>query len=165
LADGLTRGVISRGQKLNTDFTLKVVRDDAIHEVKFADLLTRPTLVSVHMRNNTPSCDRQVDGLVAVAAEIDRAGYTVVALSRDTCGSHRRQAAAKGIRFTLASDPEDKFARAADAIVEKSMYGRTFHGPARSAWMIDRDGTVLGVLEKIDPAEHEAQFRALIKSL
>jgi peroxiredoxin Q/BCP len=165
LADRLTRRVISRGQKLNTDFTLKVVRDDAIHEVKFADLLTRPTLVSVHMRNNTPSCDRQVEGLVAVAADFERAGYNVVALSRDTCGSHRRFATAKGIRFTLASDPDDRFARAADAIVEKSMYGRAFRGPARSAWLFDRDGTVLAVLEKIDPAGHEAQFRALIKSL
>jgi peroxiredoxin Q/BCP len=157
--------VLAQGQKLNTRFTLKVLRGGLAAEVMFADLLTRPTLVSVHMRNNTPGCDRQVEALALVAAEFDRAGFNVIGLSRDTCGSHRRKAAAKGIDFVLASDPDDRFAHAADAIVEKSMYGRTFRGPARSAWLIDRDGTVLAVLDKIMPSDHATQFRTLIKSV
>ncbi len=157
--------MLAPGQKLNTDFTLKVVDATGRREVKFGDLLTRRALVSVHMRNNTPTCDAQTDAVVAAAAELDRAGYNVIALSRDTCGSHQRFAAAKGIRFTLASDPEDRFGRAADAIVEKSMYGRTFHGPKRSVWVLERDGTVLAVLDLIEPKKLTEQLRALIKSL
>jgi peroxiredoxin len=45
------------------------------------------------------------------------------------------------------------------------MYGRTFTGPARAAFVLDRDGTVLAVLEKIDPARHAAQLKELIKAL
>jgi peroxiredoxin Q/BCP len=157
--------MIAPGQKLNTRFTLKVFQDGAAHTMQFADLLTRRTIVSVHMRNNTPTCDRQVDALVAHAAELGREGWNVIALSRDTCGSHGRYAASKAIPFVLASDPDDKFAHAANAVVEKSMYGRTFRGPQRAAFLLERDGTVLGVIEKIDPAQLGEQLRALLKTL
>ena len=134
-------------------------------EVRFAELLTRPTVVSVYMKNRTPSCDRQNESLAAVAEELDRAGYNLVALSRDTCGSHQRYAAARRITYTLVSDPEDQFARAADILVQKSMYGRKFTGPARSAFVLDRDRTVLAVIERVDAAKHGDQLRAAVRSV
>ena len=157
--------MIKPGKKLNTRFQLKVFRDGTESVVTFAELLTRPTIVSVYMRNNTPGCDRQNDSLAAHAAEFDRAGYNLVALSRDTCGSHAKYAAKKKISYPLASDPGDLFAKAADAVVEKSMYGRTYTGPARAAFVLARDGTVLAVAEKVDTADHAAQLRTLLAGL
>ena len=157
--------MIKPGKKLNTRFQLKVFRDGTESVVTFAELLTRPTIVSVYMRNNTPGCDRQNDSLAAHAAEFDRAGYNLVALSRDTCGSHAKYAAKKKISYTLASDPGDLFAKAADAVVEKSMYGRTYTGPARAAFVLARDGTVLAVAEKVDTADHATQLRTLLAGL
>jgi peroxiredoxin Q/BCP len=155
----------SAGQKLALDFRLKVVQSGAAKELAFRDLLTRPTIVSVYMKNRTPTCDRQNDSLIEHAAEFNRAGFNLVALSRDTCGSHQRYAAAKAVPYLLASDPEDRFARAVDSLVTKSMYGRSFVGPARAAYVIAPDGTLLGVVEKVDAANHAAQLRELIKSL
>jgi peroxiredoxin Q/BCP len=45
------------------------------------------------------------------------------------------------------------------------MYGRTFTGPARAAFVLDRDGTVLAVAEKVDTADHAAQLKELLKTL
>ena len=157
--------MISPGKKLKTDFKLKVAQGGAVKEAAFADLLTRRTIVSVYMKNNTGSCDKQNDSLAAHAAEFEAAGYNLMAISRDTCGSHLKYAAKKSIAYTLASDPDDQFARAADAIVEKAMYGRKFLGPARAAFVLDRDGTVLAVAEKVDTADHAAQLKALIAGL
>lgn len=157
--------MVAPGQKIDTGFRLKVVQGKEVKEVEFRELLTRPTIVSVYMKNKTPTCDRQNDSLVGCAAELDKAGFNLIALSRDTCGSHGRYAAAKGISYTLASDPEDRFAEATDSVVEKSMYGRTFTGPARTAYLIDCDGTVRGRIEKIDAAKHADQLRELVKSL
>ena len=157
--------MIKPGQKIDTQFQLKVFRDGEASDVTFAELLTRPAIVSVYMRNNTPGCDRQNDSLAAHAAEFDRAGYELIALSRDTCGSHAKYAAKKKITYTLASDPDDRFALAADAVVEKSMYGRKFTGPARAAFVLERDGTVLAVVEKVDTADHAAQLRAVLAGL
>ncbi|MCX6955698.1 MAG: redoxin domain-containing protein [Verrucomicrobia bacterium] len=157
--------MISVGKKLQGNFKLKIAYEGVQREVTFSDLLTRRTIVSVYMKNNTGSCDKQNDSLAAHAAEFAAAGYNLVALSRDTCGSHLRYAAKKHIAYTLASDPDDLFAKATDSIVEKSMYGRTFFGPARAAYVLDRDGTVLAVAEKVDTSDHAAQLRALIAGL
>jgi peroxiredoxin Q/BCP len=157
--------MISKGKKLRAKFKLTIVQDGAVREVAFADLLTRRTIVSVYMKNNTGSCDKQNDSLAAHAAEFDRAGYNLVALSRDTSGSHLKYAVKKKISYVLASDPGDLFAQAADSIVEKSMYGKTYQGPARAAFVLDQDGTVLAVAEKVDTADHAAQLRALIAGL
>ena len=157
--------MIAVGQKIDTAFTLKVVEAGAAREVVFRDLLTQPVIVSVYMKNNTPSCDRQNDSLVAHADGFAKLGYRLIALSRDTCGSHARYAAKKGIAYTLASDPDDAFARATDSIVEKSMYGRVFHGPARAAYVIGTDGTVLAVVDKVYAKDHAAQLKAAVAGL
>lgn len=147
------------------DFPVKMVRDGVEREVLLRNLLTRRTIVSIHMRNNTGSCDRQNDSLVAHAAELERAGFNVIALSRDPAASHLKYAAKKRIGYTLVSDPTDQFARAADALVKKSMYGRTFVGPARAALVLATDGTVLALAPKVDPANHAAQLRELVRDL
>ena len=157
--------MIGVGQRIATDFTLQIVRDGAKSETSFGELLRRPTIVSVYMKNNTGSCDRQNDSLVAHASEFARRGYDLIALSRDTCGSHLKYAAKKNIGYTLASDPDDMFARATGSVVEKQMYGRTFHGPSRSAYVIAPDGVVLGLVPKVDSANHAAQLHALLDDI
>ena len=109
------------GQKIDLHFPVKAVREGVAKEVTFADLLMRRTVVSVYMKNNTGTCDRQNESLVAHAAEIARGGCDLIAVSRDTAGSQLRYAAKKQIGYALVSDPKDLFARAVDSLVEKSM--------------------------------------------
>lgn len=156
--------MIAPGKKLKLNFKVKVLQGDEEKEVTFKALLTRRTIVSVYMRNNTPGCDRQNDSLVAQAEKFYGLGFNLVALSRDTCGSHRKYAAKKNITYTLVSDPDDNFAKATDSIVEKSMYGRKYSGPARAAYVIDTDGTVLAVIEKVDTKDHAAQLMAVLST-
>lgn len=157
--------MISKGEKIDTDFTLNVVENGEEKEVQFSDLLTRPTIVSVYMRNNTSGCDKQNRSLAEHADEFDKKGFNLVALSKDTCGSHKNYAEKLDINYTLASDPDFKFAKATDSIVEKKMYGKTFDAPSRSAFIIDTDGTVLGVIEKINTKAHAEELFELIESL
>lgn len=157
--------MISPGQTLDLSLQRAVVRDGQASTVTLSSLLRRRTVVSVYMRNNTGSCDRQIDSLVAAAAELDRLGCDVIAISRDTSASHQKYAAKKKVPFALVSDPDDGFARAADAIVEKSMYGKTYLGPARSAFILDQKGKVLAVIEKVDTKDHAKQLKESLKAL
>jgi peroxiredoxin Q/BCP len=157
--------MISAGQKIPLTLRLKVLQRNDEKEVKLSELLAKPTIFSVYMRNNTGGCDKQNDSLVQHAAGFAKAGYNLVALSRDTLASHRKYAVKKGITYVLASDPEDVFARATDSIVEKSMYGKKFTGPARAAYVVGRDGTVLAVVPKVDTTDHGAQLQAVLTGL
>ncbi|HBD42411.1 MAG TPA: peroxiredoxin [Bacteroidetes bacterium] len=154
--------MVSKGDKITFDFQLNVVQDGIEKEVRFDDLLTQPTVVTVYMKNNTRSCDLQNVSLVPVAEELAKKGIQIVSLSKDGCKSHINYAAKHGIPYILASDPDHYFAQATDSMVEKKMYGKVFHGPSRSAFFIDTDGTVLGVIEKVTPASHGEEILALV---
>ena len=104
--------MVAPGAKTDLSFTVKAVVDGKICAGPFADLLAGNTVVSVYMRNNTGSCDRQNAALIGIAAELKRKGVGLIALSRDTAASHLRYATAKGITYVLVSDPDDQFARA-----------------------------------------------------
>ena len=157
--------MVEIGSKIRTDFSLKFVVNGEEKEMTFSDILDRPTVVSVYMKNNTGSCDKQTLSLAEVSDWFDGQGYHVLAISKDTCGSHKRYADKQGINYVLASDPDYKFAEATDSVVEKSMYGKTFVGPSRSAFVIGTDGTILGVIEKVTPKEHAAELKELIEGI
>lgn len=157
--------MISVGDKIDVNLPLKVLKDGEEQEVKFSELLDRPTIVSIYMKNNTSGCDLQNQSLAEHYSEFDRKGYNVLAISKDTCRSHKNYADKLNIPYLLASDPEYNFAKATDSIVEKKMYGKTFNAPSRSAYVIDTDGTVLGVVEKVNTKAHADELFELINSL
>jgi thioredoxin-dependent peroxiredoxin len=155
------------GAVLELDFEVKVVRGAGAMPatVWFADLVTKPTVVSVYMRNNTGSCDQQNVSLAAQAAAIADLGYGLIGLSRDTVGSHQKYAAKHGMGYPLVSDPTDAFATAADAVVEKSMYGKAFRGPLRSAWVLAPDGTIWAIIDRVEAKAHGEQVLAVLRDL
>jgi thioredoxin-dependent peroxiredoxin len=157
--------MIQKGSKIDTDITLDIVQDGEEKSVKISELLSRPTVFSVYMRNNTSGCDRQNKSLAESADWFDQKGYNLVALSKDSCGSHKNYANKLGINYILASDPDFKFAEATKSIVEKKMYGKTFDAPSRSAFIIDTDGTVIGIIDKINTKDHAGELKELINHL
>lgn len=156
--------MISPGHTLDLSFSVRAMVAGENWEGPFAALLTRPTLVSVYMRNNTGSCDKQSQQMQHAAPALDSMGYGLIGLSKDTPGSHLKYAGKLGLDFPLVSDPGHLFAQATESLVEKKMYGKTFHGPTRSAYLIDLDCKVLALIEKIDSADHARQLLDLVAS-
>ncbi|MCD8483306.1 MAG: redoxin domain-containing protein [Verrucomicrobia bacterium] len=150
----------SVGSKIDTTLELDVVLNGSTQRKKLAELLTLPTVISIYMRNNTSSCDKQNSSLVEHSQAIAAKGWQVLAVSRDTCNSHGKYATKMGIGYILASDPNDVLAKELDAIVEKSMYGKKYMGPARAAFFISKDGTIRDVIEKIDSKQHGEEVLA-----
>lgn len=157
--------MIEAGTKIDTDFSLDIVRNGEEQTVAFSELLDRPTIVSVYMRNNTSGCDKQNKSLAEHADWFDQQGYNLVAISKDTCGSHKNYAEKLGINYILASDPEYKFAEATDSIVEKNMFGNTYEAPSRSAYLIDTDGTVNAIIKKVNTKDHASELKDMIQNL
>ena len=157
--------MISLGKKPKLTFKVQAWVDGKVTETPFADLIDGPTLVSVYMRNNTSACDKQAAELGKNEKLIAKQGVKIVALSRDTCSSHAKYAAKHGYKYALVSDPEDLFAKAVDGIVEKSMYGKKYLGPARAAYLFDQDGKLIGLIPKVDAPEHGRQILEVIAAL
>jgi len=154
--------MLSLGKKPKLTFKVDAFVDGKAVNASFASLLDGPTIVSVYMRNNTSACDKQAAEMDKNEKAIVRQGFRLIAVSRDTCASHAKYAAKHGYKFTLISDPDDLFSQAMDAIVEKSMYGKKYLGPLRAAYLFDGDGKLIGVVPKVEAAEHGKQLLAAI---
>lgn len=157
--------MISLGKKPKLNFKVEAwVKGKAV-QVAFADLLDGPTIVSVYMRNNTSACDKQAAELDKSEQVVARKGFKIIAISRDTCTSHQKYAAKHGYKFTLVADAEDLFSQAVGGIVEKSMYGKKYLGPARAAYLFDGSGKLVGHVAKVDAAAHGAQLLEAIATV
>ncbi|TSA36342.1 MAG: DUF899 domain-containing protein [Opitutales bacterium] len=157
--------MISLGKKPNLKFKVQAHRTGKTEEVPFGELIEGPTLVSVYMRNNTSSCDVQTAELDKNMQAIAKQGFKIISVSRDTCASHAKYAAKHGYKFDLVSDPDDLFAKAVDGIVEKSMYGKKYLGPARAAYLFDRKGKLIAIVPKVEAATHGRQLLEAIAGL
>lgn len=153
------------GQKPCLNFEVDAIVAGKATRLPFADLVKGLTVVSVWMRNNTSTCDLQALQLSKVAPALKKKGVNLVGVSRDNCGSHLKYADRHDLGYTLVADPKDDFSQALDAMVEKSMYGRKYTGPARAAYLFDAKGKLLAVLPKVEAATHGEQLLAALKAL
>lgn len=143
-------------------FLVNALIDGRKTKVTFRDLIRGTTVVTVYMRNNTRVCDAQNQNLADHADAFAKKGVSIIAVGKDTCASHEKYARKLGIPYILVSDPDMLFAKATDSLVEKSMYGKKYMGPTRSAFVFDAGGRVTGIIEKVDAENHAAELLALI---
>lgn len=123
--------------------------------VSLAGLRGRKVLVYFYPKADTPGCTAQACGLRDAADKIgELPGDTaVLGVSPDPPGKQAKFDAKYGLGFPLLSDEDHAVAEAYGVWVEKSMYGKTFMGIERSAFLIDEQGRVAEAWYKVKPAD------------
>jgi peroxiredoxin Q/BCP len=116
-------------------------------------------------KDDTPGCTTQACGLRDEFPRFEAAGAVVLGVSPDTVESHRKFRAKFNLPFQLLADTEHAVAEQYGVWKEKSMYGRTYWGVERTTYVVDRDGTVAFVFERVKPATHAADVAAALAKL
>jgi peroxiredoxin Q/BCP len=75
----------------------------------------------------------------------------VVGISPDTPGTQKKFDDKHKLGFHLLSDQDHQVADAYGVWGEKKMYGKTFMGIIRSAFLIDENGNIANAWYKINP--------------
>jgi thioredoxin-dependent peroxiredoxin len=116
-------------------------------------------------RDLTPGCTAEAIAFRDAGAELARRKARVVGVSRDSVASHERFAAKHGLDFPLLSDPAGDVIRAYGAWGEKVLYGKRSEGVLRTTVIIDPDGKVARVFEKVRVAGHAETVLAALDEL
>jgi len=82
----------------------------------------------------------------------------VLGVSPDTAKKHQKFIEKYNLNFDLLADVEKETIQAYGVWVEKSMYGKSYMGVARTTFIIDEKGIILDVIEKVNTKEHTAQI-------
>jgi peroxiredoxin Q/BCP len=83
--------------------------------------------------------------------ELTKAGVAVVGISPDPEAQQKKFDDKHGLGFPLLSDPEHRIAEAYGVWGEKKMYGKTYMGIVRSAFLVDEGGKIAATGYKISP--------------
>ena len=75
-------------------------------------------------------------------------------MSVDDEKAHQKFRTKYGLQFDLISDTEKKVVEAYGVWGEKSMYGKTYMGTTRKTFLIDEDGKIAKVFDKVNVEEH-----------
>ena len=89
----------------------------------------------------------------------------VIGVSKDSVASHDKFKKKHGLTFTLASDQNTHVCEDYGVWAEKSMYGRTYFGIVRTTFLIDKDGVIQRVWNKVKVAGHVAEVLAAAAAL
>ncbi|MGA2469156.1 MAG: thioredoxin-dependent thiol peroxidase [Solirubrobacteraceae bacterium] len=134
------------------DFTLA---DQAGESVTLSGLRGKTVVLYFYPKADTPGCTTQACGVRDRRADYAAAGAVVLGISPDPVKALKKFADRYQLDFRLLADPDHATAERYGVWVEKSMYGRTYWGNARTTFVIDRDGKVARVLENVKPAAHD----------
>jgi len=121
----------------------------------------RPLVLYFYPKDDTSGCTREAQDFTALADEFERAGVTVIGVSRDPMKAHERFIGKYSLRVPLVSDEDGRVSDAFGTWVQKSMYGRKYMGMERATYLIGADGTVLRSWRKVKvPGHAEDVLRA-----
>ncbi len=139
--------MLREGEKAPT-FTLV---DQSGEKVKLGDYKGRKVLVYFYPKADTPGCTTQACGLRDILGDIG--DTAVLGVSPDPPAKQGRFDQKYGLGFPLLADEDHAVAEAYGVWAEKSMYGRTYMGIVRSAFLIDEQGKLADVWYKISPKD------------
>jgi len=111
----------------------------------------RKVLVYFYPKADTPGCTTQACELTKILPDIGDAA--VLGISPDPSKKLKRFSEKYEIGFPLLGDEDHAVAEAYSVWKERSMYGKTYMGIERSAFLVDEAGTLAGVWYKISPRD------------
>lgn len=89
----------------------------------------------------------------------------VLGVSPDDVKSHKKFEKNNHLNFPLLADTNKDLCNATGVWVEKSMYGKKYMGVERTTFLLDKDGTILKVWNKVKPAGHAEEIQKAIELL
>lgn len=122
------------------------------------DLRGQRVILYFYPKDNTSGCTLEAQSLRDGRAELARRGFRIVGVSPDSEKSHRNFCAKHDLNFTLLADTDHSVAEAYGVWAEKSMYGRKYMGILRTTFVIDAEGRIEKIIEKVDTKNHYRQI-------
>ena len=109
-------------------------------------------------KDDTPGCTAEACSLRDNYESLIAQGYAIVGVSPDDEKKHTKFITKYNLPFDLLADTDNTIALAYGVWVEKSMYGRKYMGIARTTFVIDENGILEEIIEKVDTKNHAQQL-------
>ncbi|MFT5207336.1 MAG: peroxiredoxin Q/BCP [Candidatus Omnitrophota bacterium] len=115
-------------------------------------------------KDNTPGCTVEACEFQAAKRKFTNAKAIVIGVSPDAPKSHIKFIEKFGLKFSLISDEDKSVCKAYGTWIKKSMYGREYMGVARSTFIINKQGKITKIFEKVKAKGHAEEVLLALKN-
>jgi peroxiredoxin Q/BCP len=130
--------------------------------VTLNDLKGAKAVIYFYPKDDTPGCTAEACDFQARQAEIK--GSKIVGVSPDPSKKHRKFADKFGLTFPLLADTDKELIGALGLWQEKSFMGKKYMGVDRTTYVLDENGVIEKIFEKVKPIGHGKQVIEYLRS-
>lgn len=134
------------------------VNDQDGNEVSLSDFKGKKVVLYFYPRDSTPGCTAEACNLRDNYQVFQEKGYEILGVSSDNEASHKKFIEKENLPFRLLADTEKEIHEKYGTWIEKSMYGRKYMGTDRKTFVIDENGKIEQVIEKVNTKNHTSQI-------
>jgi len=122
-------------------------------------------LLYFYPKDDTPGCTIEACTIRDQFANFKDINAVVLGVSTDSIASHKKFATAYSLPFTLLADIHKEVVGIYGVFGEKKFMGRSYMGTTRTSFLIDPEGKIAKVYEKVKPLTHATEVVADLKTL
>jgi peroxiredoxin Q/BCP len=134
-------------------------------EISLESLKGRKVVLYFYPKDDTKGCTLEAQNFQALKKDFAAAGTEIVGISPDSLKSHDKFRAKYGLDLVLASDEAKAMLQAYGVWVEKNMYGVKYMGVERTTVLIDSEGRIAHIWNKVKVPSHAEEVLAAAKAL
>lgn len=128
--------------------------------VALSDFKGKKLVVFFYPAASTPTCTVEACNLRDSYKELKESGYEIIGVSKDTTRKQKNFSDKYNFPFPLLADTEREVLETFGVWGPKKFMGRTFDGIHRKTFVIDEEGVVSRVIDKVKSKEHAGQILA-----
>lgn len=148
--------MLNKGDKA-PDFTST---DQNGKKVSLSDFKGKRLVLYFYPKDDTPGCTKEACSFRDTDDVYRSKGITVLGVSTDNEKSHQKFISKFQLPFDLLADTEKAIVNDYGVWGEKSMYGKKYMGTFRKTFLIDGDGKIVKIFDKVDVAAHADEVLA-----
>jgi peroxiredoxin Q/BCP len=134
-------------------------------EICLRDLRGKWIVLYFYPKDNTPGCSTEACEFTEAEPEFSDLDAIILGVSADSTKKHRNFIEKKDLGITLLSDESTQMMQEYGVWQLKKNYGREYMGIVRTTLIIDPDGNVAEIWEKVRVKEHVAKVKARLAEL
>jgi thioredoxin-dependent peroxiredoxin len=133
--------------------------------VTLSDLRGQWVVLYFYPRDNTPGCTKEACGFRDAHLDYQSKNVVVLGVSTDDAKSHTKFSTKFSLPFPLLSDADGQVATAYESYGLKKFMGKEFMGIYRNTFVIDPDGKIAKIYQKVKPENHAIELLADLENL
>ncbi len=140
------------------------LKDQNGDTVALSDFKGKNVVLYFYPKDNTSGCTAEACNFRDEFPSFNKLDAVILGVSPDSVESHKKFAEKFNLPFTLLSDEKKEVLESYGVWKEKSMYGRKYMGVERTTFIIDSQGKIKKIFNKVKVPDHNKEVKEALKS-